>query len=493
MDDPLIGQRLGRYEIRSRIGRGGMGAVYLAWHERLDREVALKVLLPEFADDEGFRERFIRESKVASSLDHPNIVPIYEADEIAGRLYLAMKYIEGSDLKTLMRNEGALELTRTINLLSQIASALDSAHAKGLVHRDVKPANILVASDSEGLERAYLADFGLIKMTTSQTSLTQVGALLGTLDYMAPEQIRGEPVDGRSDEYSLGCVLFECLTGEVPFKKERDVAAMYAVFAHLDKPAPLPSETLTTLPRAIDVVVAKAMAKKPDSRFSTCGDLITGLRAAVEGGDRLETWRNRVARRRLSARTSPRVARIRLLAVVGMVTVGLIVGAGLLLRSHVHVSGSSPHASVGASPSSTSLSPPIKDYPSAVQVLLHQGYVPVSSNGYCAGCQISTILGRPGGCSADCPVSAFFFADNRFVGQDGLKPSIGTTLEWRRRSTVALQYQLYVRTDPTCCPSGGSVLVRFSWSGAHLLRLDPMPPEVGGTTKVGRFVTPPPS
>ena len=197
-----------------------MGAVYRAEEAGLGRKVALKVIAPELAQDERFRERFLRESRIAASLDHPHIVPIYQAGEQDGVLFLAMRYVEGYDLAKLVAENGALEPKRAVELLSQVAEALDAAHEKGLVHRDVKPSNVLVAV-SAGREHCYLGDFGLTKRTGSLSGVSAVGEVVGTLEYVAPEQITGDPLDERADVYSLACVLYECLTGQAPFRAPR--------------------------------------------------------------------------------------------------------------------------------------------------------------------------------------------------------------------------------------------------------------------------------
>src|SRR5712671_6801333 len=203
------GSELAGYRIESLLGRGGMGVVYRARDLALDRNVALKLLAPELAQDMRFRERFLRESRLAASLDHPAIVPIYDAGEVAGRLYIAMRLVEGTDLKRLLAEQGALEPAAALALLEQVADALDAAHERGLVHRDVKPSNVLV--DSRG--HCYLADFGLSRRLADLPSPGGPGRSLGTVDYVAPEQIRGEQLDGRADLYSLGCLLYECLSG----------------------------------------------------------------------------------------------------------------------------------------------------------------------------------------------------------------------------------------------------------------------------------------
>ena len=272
--DPRIGTRLLGYEIEAILGRGGMGDVYKAYDPRLKRYIALKLLPPGLAEDTGFRERFLRESELAASLDHPSIVPIYDAGEVGGQLYIAMRYVEGTDLKALIREDGALAPARAFALLAQLADALDTAHERGLVHRDVKPSNALL--DAAG--HLYLADFGLTQSTSNRSELTATGQIVGTVDYVAPEQIEGEETDGRADLYSLGCLLYECLTGEVPFPRDTELAVLWA---HLYEPPPRPSEHNPALSRAVDTVLAKAMAKSPDERHASCAELVEEAREAL--------------------------------------------------------------------------------------------------------------------------------------------------------------------------------------------------------------------
>lgn len=280
MADPRIGQSLGRYHIDAVLGRGGMGVVYRAHQERLERDVAVKVIAPELARDEGFRERFIRESRAAAAIEHPSVVPVYEAGELDdGTLFLAMRFVEGTDLGAILRKEGRLEPARATSLLGQVAAALDEAHASGLVHRDVKPANVLVSS-RRGEERAFLTDFGLTKRTASEGGLTATGQWVGTVDYAAPEQIADERVDARADVYSLGCVLYHALTGTVPFQRETELAKL---LAHASDPPPRPSDARHGLPPTLDEVVVRAMAKDPEERFPSAGDLGRAAIAAAEG------------------------------------------------------------------------------------------------------------------------------------------------------------------------------------------------------------------
>jgi serine/threonine protein kinase len=264
------GSKFGPYQLESVLGRGGMSVVYLAEDTRLGRRVAIKLLSTELAEDEAFRTRFVRESQLAAGLEHPNIVPVYEAGETDDQLYIAMRYVRGTDLRQLMVREAPMDPDRAILLLRPVGSALDVAHRRGLVHRDVKPANILVATD-EGEEHVYLSDFGLTKHTASHSGLTKTGQFMGTVDYVAPEQIQGHEVDGRTDGYSLACVLYECLAGRVPFAKDSDVATL---FGHLQDPPPPVTVVRPGLPHEIDDVVARGMAKERDDRPPTCSALI---------------------------------------------------------------------------------------------------------------------------------------------------------------------------------------------------------------------------
>jgi serine/threonine-protein kinase len=259
-----------------------MSVVYLAEDLRLRRKVAVKLLTAELLEDVRFRERFVRESELAASIDHPNVIPIYEAREVDGRLYIAMRYVAGTDLKALLRREGALEPARAVAIVAQVAAALDAAHEHGLVHRDVKPGNVLI-TDQDGREHVYLSDFGVAKSASLASGLTTAGQLFGTIDYVAPEQIRGEAVDGRADQYSLGCLLFECLTGGVPFRRETEAAV---IFAHLRDRPPEVSGRLRGVPGGLDAVLARALAKKPRDRYGTCRELAAAAEATLETSGR---------------------------------------------------------------------------------------------------------------------------------------------------------------------------------------------------------------
>jgi serine/threonine-protein kinase len=272
---------LAGYRIEDLLGRGGMGIVYLAEDLRLRRRVALKVLSPALAAQPGFRERFVRESQIAAGIEHPTIVPIYEAGEADGLLYIAMRYVRGTDLRRLLSDVGALEPDRSVWIVRQVAEALDAAHAEGLVHRDIKPGNILLVpgAAADGRDLVYLTDFGLTKrLEGASGALTDSGQFVGTVDYVAPEQIEGKSIDGRTDVYSLGCLLFEALTGAAPYRRDTEVATL---FAHLRDKPPRATSLRAEVPAELDGVIATALAKDPARRFPTAGALASAARTAL--------------------------------------------------------------------------------------------------------------------------------------------------------------------------------------------------------------------
>jgi serine/threonine-protein kinase len=271
-----IGERLGGYVIEAVVGGGGMGVVYRARELRVGRPIALKVIKPALARDAAFRERFKREARLAARIEHPNVVPVYHAGEQDGELYMAMRYIEGVDLATLLAERGRLEPAEAVALVAQVARALDAAHAHGLVHRDVKPANVLLSGG-----HAYLTDFGLTVSTAAKAELTRTGEVVGTVAYVAPEQIRGGEVDGRADVYSLAGVLHHCLTGQVPFPVKHELDALAA---HLASPPPRPSAIAPGVLVAFDRVVAWGMAKAPERRPASAGALADAAATAARGG-----------------------------------------------------------------------------------------------------------------------------------------------------------------------------------------------------------------
>jgi serine/threonine protein kinase len=299
--DRRIGTEVGGYRILEPLGSGGTSVVYRAEHVRLGRRAALKLLTPAVGHAD-FRDRFLRESQLAASLDHPSIVPVYDAGETDDLLYIAMACIEGSDLKTLLAEERRLPPRRALRIAGQIASALDAAHSRGLVHRDVKPANILVGAD----DRAFLSDFGVVKELASNGT-TRTGSFIGTIEYSPPEQIEGGDVDARSDVYSLACVLYECLTGTPPFHRASEVAVLNA---HLHDPPPKLTKAVPELPAALDQVLAKALSKSPLDRYGSCGELVAAARAAV---------------------AERRVHRRRLVLSVGLLLLSALAGATLAL------------------------------------------------------------------------------------------------------------------------------------------------------------------
>ncbi|MFL5955368.1 MAG: protein kinase domain-containing protein [Gaiellaceae bacterium] len=306
MLDRRIDTEVGGYRIVEAIGRGGTSVVYRAEHVRLGRAAAVKLLAPSLGESD-FRERFLRESKLAASLDHPNIVPVYDAGEEDGVLYIAMPCVDGSDLKALLVRDGRLPLRRTLRIVGQVGSALDAAHARGLVHRDVKPANILVGSN----DRALLSDFGVAKDLASGGA-TRTGGFVGTIEYSAPEQIEGRDVDARADQYALACVLYECLVGVAPFHRSSDVAILNA---HLHAAPPRLTKAAPDLPPALEPVLAKALSKSPLDRYATCGEFVAAARAAVSG--------KRVHGRRLAVSLA-------LLAGAGVIGAGAGFGIGAL-------------------------------------------------------------------------------------------------------------------------------------------------------------------
>ncbi len=271
------GDEIAGYRIQAVVGRGGMGVVYRATQLALARSVALKVIAPELASDVQFRERFKREARTAASINHPNVIAIHDAREEGDVLLITMDYIDGMDLRALLAQERRLTPRRVAAIVGQVADALDAAHRRGLVHRDVKPANVLISAVA-GREHVYLTDFGLTKSSSESGGVTATGIVVGTVDYMAPEQVKGDRVDARTDVYALGCMLYQALTGRVPYERDSDIAKM---FAHASEPPPLVSASLVDAPPALDEVVNRAMAKDPAARFRSAGELGQAARAAV--------------------------------------------------------------------------------------------------------------------------------------------------------------------------------------------------------------------
>jgi serine/threonine protein kinase len=281
--DRIVGTDIAGYTVESVLGRGAMGVVYVARQHSPSRRVALKLITPAFAGDEVFRRRFLREANAAAAIEHPHILPVYAAGESNGILFMAMRLVDGEDLHEILARSGELPLDRVVAVIGQIGAALDAAHGRGLVHRDVKPGNILITrqADAEDADFSYLTDFGVSTWTASSAAtITSTGQMVGTANYVAPELIEGGRVEARSDQYSLGCVLYECLTGRAPFGGRSPAATLYA---HIHEQAPAPSTLRQGLPAGVDAVSARALGKVPDERYPACRDLTHDLRAALAG------------------------------------------------------------------------------------------------------------------------------------------------------------------------------------------------------------------
>jgi|SRR5881394_21216 len=337
--DLSAGDEFAGYRIERSLGRGGMGVLYLAVEPGLERRVALKLIAPEAATDNIFARRFAEESRIAASIEHPNVVPIYAAGEEDGIPFIAMRYVSGSDLGRRLAREGRLEPKVAAMLIGQIGNGLDAIHAAGLVHRDVKPANVLLSGAADE-DHAYITDFGVARNVATESGLTQTGRFVGTLDYVAPEQISGGAVDARADVYALGCLLFKLLTGEVPYPRDGEAARLYA---HLNDPPPAPSLHATAVPMALDDVAIRAMSKQPGDRYPSAGDLGRAALAALSGSSP-ELPERTVATGAAATRTAETIAiepedgegprrRVWLALVGGLVAVAAIVVAVLAVGS----------------------------------------------------------------------------------------------------------------------------------------------------------------
>lgn len=394
------GEEIAGYWIEGLAGRGGMGEVYRATDRRLDRSVALKLLAPKLAADERFRERFLRESRVAASLDHPNVIPVYEAGEAEGRLFIAMRFVEGTDLRERLRAEHILDPRPALAVLAPVAGALDTAHARGLVHRDVKPGNILIAVEpgADPPEHVYLSDFGL---TTLASEPSDAGPFTGTADYAAPELVTGGHVDGRSDLYGLGCVLFECLTGEPPFRGD---SVMSVLWGHVNDPIPVASGRNPSLPNAIDAVFRRALAKEPSKRYATCRELIDSARAALglRGDDDVSPARRR--HRGVAAAAAAVLAAAALLGVLLSTGTTSRTGGGALVRVGLAGHVGKPIA--------------VGDGPSAVGVGSHSVWVAAGFDGslWRVDPQTQTPTIVPG---VGAPTDVAVFGDRVYVASEG--------------------------------------------------------------------------
>jgi hypothetical protein len=331
------GSELDGFVIEAVAGRGGMGLVYRARQRQPDRIVALKVISVELAGTPEFRARFVRESTIAAQIEHPNVIPVYAVGEAGGVLYLAMRFVDGVDLRALLAQDGRLAPFRAAAIVDQVAQALDAAHARGLVHRDVKPANILISTVG-GRDHVYLSDFGLSRHVEGSHGLTGTGAFLGTIDYVAPEQARGGAVNAQTDVYALGCVLFHALTGTVPYPRDSDMAKLYA---HGAEPPPSALERAPDLPVGFDAVLACAMAKVPEDRYAAAGDLgRAALAAAAPSPEAREVARTESRRTAAAppAPPGPPASRRRIVAVV----IGAVALAGAVVAILTGGGGSGP-------------------------------------------------------------------------------------------------------------------------------------------------------
>jgi serine/threonine protein kinase len=328
-DELHIGQIFSGYLIEAVAGRGGMGVVYRATQIGLGRTVALKLINPSVAADEDFRERLQRESQLLASVDHPNVITVYEAGEADGQLFMSMRYVEGMDLRSLLAAQGPLAPEQAARIVAQVGAGLDAAHANGLVHRDVKPANVLIEQVGSA-DRVYLSDFGLTKNVNLASAITRSGQWVGTLDYAAPEQIEGRPVDARTDVYALGCVLFEALTGRAPYLHDSDAAKLWA---HMHEPPPSARALRPGLPAELDRVIACAMAKEPARRYPSAGALGRAAIAAA-GGELITDLGHSVAVSPAAALDAASVTALRgerRAVPVGVVGVVVVLAAGALL------------------------------------------------------------------------------------------------------------------------------------------------------------------
>jgi YVTN family beta-propeller protein len=371
--DPRLGTRLAGYRIQALLGRGGMGVVYLAEQLGPRRQVALKLLLDPATASEAFRTRFLRESELAAAIDHPNVLPVYDAGETDGVLWIAMRHVDGIDLAALLARDGPMAPEQALGITGQVAGALDAAHARGLVHRDVKPANILLAVEEGAITHAYLADFGLTKRVGGVRGLTVSGQVLGTIDYVAPEQVQGGPVDGRADQYALGGVLFECLTGVVPFRRDSELAVLWA---HVHDPPPRIGEHRPDLPAELDEVVDRALAKAPGDRHPSCGALVAAAQAALAGAAPA-SLRHRIGRaigrrgghrRRPGLRGLTRRSSLVLTVTAGLLSAVLLVAAVLLARDQGAPAGPAAPAVVAAANHAVRINPATYESVQAVAV-----------------------------------------------------------------------------------------------------------------------------
>ncbi len=536
MEQPQVGDTFAGYVIEGELARGGMGVVYRARDVELDRIVALKLIRPDLSTDDAYRQRFRAESRTAAQIEDPNVVSVYEAREREGTLYLVMQFIDGHDLRSEIVERGRLDPERAVTLLEGAAAGLDAVHAAGLVHRDVKPANVLI-SERGGEPVAMITDFGVARSAAATTNMTETGHFVGTLDYVAPEQLQGLPVDARTDVYALGCLLYETVTGEVPFPGNEGPAKM---FGHVHGEVRPIDPALGRDAVALTPVVRRALAKRPDERFPSAGDLGRAARAVLSGrrpaaervvgiGDAAPTQRPgadeptipdrppppppvipppptaprpRPAHRVSGDREPPRRrdgSRIFGGVVIGLIAAGLVAAAVLLASGSssddsgasqttvVQSSGDKRTTTVtetsdGSTITTTTADRTAPDTPAtavdaAVAKVAEEGFSVDDSSDFNPDNTLGALVGSGAGGQ-----KVFFFVDGDYIGTDTLDPSGDIDIVSSTDTETEVSYGIYVPADPDCCPSGGRASVRYSWNGSELQPLDPIPPTDPGVT-----------
>ncbi len=524
-EQPRIGDTFAGYVIEGELARGGMGVVYRARDVELDRVVALKLIRPDLSTDDAYRQRFRSESRTAARIEDPNVVSIYEAREREGTLYLVMQFIDGHDLRSEIVARGRLDPERAVTLLEGAAAGLDAVHAAGLVHRDVKPANVLI-SERDGAPRALITDFGVARSAAATTNMTETGHFVGTLDYVAPEQLQGLPVDARTDVYALGCLLYETVTGEVPFPGDEGPAKM---FGHVHGEVRPISPALGRDAAALTPVVQRALAKRPDDRFPSAGDLGRAARALLAGrepaaeravgvGDAAPTRRPGAAatvpdqplppppasppppptvprprppQRADQGRDRPHRGRFLAGAAIALIAAGLIAAAALLASSRsgddapqktvvqrgngkrtTTVTETSANGSTSGSSDSSGAT-----VDAAVARVAAEGFDVEDSSDFNPDNTLGALVGAGAGGEM-----VFFFVDGDYIGTDTADPSGDIEIVSSTDTETKVSYGIYGPADPDCCPSDGRTSVRYSWNGSELQPLDPIPPTDPGAT-----------
>jgi len=540
-----VGDTFAGYLIEGELARGGMGVVFRARDVELDRVVALKLIRPDLSEDDAYRQRFRAESRTAARIEHPNVVSIYEAREREGTLYLVMQFVEGHDLRTEIVQRGRLTPERAVTLVEGAAAGLDAVHAAGLVHRDVKPANILI-TEREGEPRALVTDFGVARAAAATTNMTETGQFVGTLDYVAPEQLQGLPVDARTDVYALGCLLYETVTGQVPFPGTEGPAKM---FGHVHGEVKPIDPSLGAEAAALAPVVRRALEKRPDDRFPSAGDLGRAARAALTGRAPVAAERTvgvgdaapvpspgpaafaaTVADGPLPPPPPPpstepqprRPERSGRLSdgedweppqrqrsggrgkVIGGVLVALIAAglaaAAVLLATGGKDDGGEQQTTVAQQRGGGTTTVTETSGSETTTTTTTAGRASPDPSTDAAGETAAARVAEEGFSVADTSgydpnmtlnalvgdgpggQMVFFFVDGDYIGTDTADPSGDIDIVSSSDTVTEVSYGIYVPEDPDCCPSGGRQTVRYSWSGSELQPLDPIPPTDPGAT-----------